>query len=416
MSPIVSRWREAARENLRALGTIVGGLPAWPFRDILAPVVISRFMLILVAWLGFQLVEKRVLPNIGAWEITTDAGRLHLIGEKVTPGAHPFLNMWSRWDSLFYMEIAKDGYQFNPTGPSNAAFYPLYPMGMRLVHRFVKMRHEAGWMLAGIVLSNVALVAAFFYLYRLIRMDFDETIAARTILYLSIAPATLFFSAVYTESLFLLTVVSAFYYARKRQWLVASLIGAAGALCRSPGFLLVFPIAWEYLAQKNFRWREIRADILPLGLIPLALFGHISYLRWRFGAWDVIGQAQGNFGRGFSLLPVTIWKYLSHPGELTPLNLAHIDFLFLLLGIVLLVYGAYRLRPSYTIYTAVSLLFVTTWGFPVSMARFELVLFPLFIALALLGRNETFDRAYLILGTGMAALYMVLFSQWGWVA
>lgn len=411
-----SKWRRRAAENLRAVREFLGQIPAWPFRDVLVPVIASRVVLILVAWLGFQLVQKHVLPNIGAWEISTDAGRLAPMGEHVTANAHPFINMWARWDSLWYLEIAKSGYEFKPDAPSNGSFFPLYPMNMRLVHRYIKLPHDAGWMLAGIIVSNVALVAALCYLILLIRLDFDETIAARSVLYLSIFPATLFFSAVYTESLFLLIVVSVFYYARKGRWLIASLIGAAGALCRAPGFLLIVPLAFEYLAQKNFRWRAIKIDIFSLALIPIALLSHVAYLRYKFGAWDVIGQGQGNFGRGFALLPITIWKYFSEHHPLAPLNIADIDFVFLLCFAALLVFTALRVRPSYSIYAAVSLFFVTTWGFPNSISRYALVIFPFFIALALLGRNETFNRVYLIISTGLAAFFMLLFSQWGWVA
>lgn len=401
---------------MRAIREFAAQIPAWPFRDVLVPVLASRAMLILVAWLGFQLVEKRVLPNIGAWEISTNAGRIAPVGDHVTPNAYPFINMWTRWDSLWYIEIAKSGYEFKPDGPSNAGFFPLYPMCMRLMHRYIKLPHDAGWALAGITVSNLALIAALCYLVLLIRLDFNETIAARTVLYMSIFPATIFFSAVYTEALFLLIVVSAFYHARKGRWLLAGLIGAAGALCRSPGFLLILPLAFEYLAQKNFRWRDIKIDILPLALIPLGLLGHVTFLRYKFGAWDVIGQAQHNFGRGFELLPVAIWKHFTEHHPFGPLNIADLDFAFQLCFLALLVFAAVRLRLSYTIYAAVSFFFVTTWGYPNSISRFGLVIFPFFIALALLGRSAIFNRVYLIVATGLAALFMLLFSQWGWVA
>lgn len=403
-------------ENLRAAREFIAQLPAWPFRDVLLPVVASRAMLILVAWLGLQLVEKRVLPDIGAWEISNDAGRIAQVSEHVTPNAYPFINMWTRWDSLWYIEIARTGYEFKPNAPTNAGFFPLYPMCMRVVHRYVKMPHEAGWALSGIIVSNLALVVALCYLVLLVRLDFDETIASRVVIYISIFPATLFLSAVYTESLFLLIVVSAFYYARKGRWLRAGLIGAAGAICRSPGFLLIIPLAIEYLAQKSFRWRDIKIDILALVLIPLGLFSHLCYLRFRFGAWDILGQAQAVFGRGFTLLPVMIWKFVVEHHSISPLNIADVDFAFLLFFFVLLVYGALRLRLSYTIYAAVSLFFITTWTIPNSLSRYGLVIVPFFIALALLGRNETFNRLYLIISTGLAAFFMLLFSQWGWVA
>jgi Mannosyltransferase (PIG-V) len=407
---------EVVRKNLRAVRESLAHLPAWPFRDVLVPLIASRAMLILVAWLGFQLVEKRVLPNIGAWEISNDAGRIAQVGEHVTPNVHPFINMWTRWDSLWYMEIAKNGYGFKPDAPSTTSFFPLYPMCMRLAHRYIRLPHDVGWALSGIVVSNLALIAALCYLVLLIRLDFDETIASRAVLYTSIFPATLFLSAVYTESLFLLIVVSAFYYARKGHWLLAGLIGMAGAICRSPGFLLIIPLAVEYLAQKNFRWREIKIDILPLIFIPLGLLGHLAYLRFRFGAWDILGQSQAIWGHSFVLLPVTLWKVFTDHHPLAPLNIADIDFAFLLFFFALLVYGALRLRLSYTIFAAVSLFFVTTWTAPNAFSRYGLVIFPFFIALALLGRNETFNRVYLITSTGLAAFFMLVFSQWGWIA
>lgn len=405
-----------ASENLRAVREFIAQFPAWPFRDVLIPVIASRAMLILVAWLGFQLVEKHVLPNIGAWEISNDAGRIAGVNEHITPGAHPFINMWTRWDSLWYMEIAKNGYGFKPDTPSTTSFFPLYPMCMRLVHHYAKLPHDAGWALSGIIVSNLALIAALCYLVLLIRLDFDETIASRAVFYMSIFPVTLFLSAVYTESLFLLIVVAAFYYARKGHWLLAGLIGTAGAVCRPPGFLLILPLAVEYLAQKNFRWRDIKIDILPLLLIPIGFTGHIAYLRFRFGAWDILAQSQAIWGHGFVLLPVTIWKFFAEHHPFGPLNIAEIDLAFLLFFLALLVYGALRLRLSYTVFAAASLFFVTTWGFPNALSRYGLAIFPFFIALALLGRNETFNRIYLIVSTGLAAFFMLLFSQWGWIA
>lgn len=394
---------------------ILQRIPRWFWRDVLLPVVVSRLGLVLVAWLGFHLYQNTIVPTIGAWEISYD-GKQKPIGAHISSNAHPFVNMWSRWDTHWYLSIAKRGYQFKPDMPSNAAFFPLYPRMMRVVHKFITFHNDAGWMLAGMIISNVALVVALCYLFLLIRMDFDETIAARSILYLSIFPATLFFSAVYTEALFLLLVVGAFYYARKSRWLVAALLGALAARCRSTGFLLIIPLAYEYLAQKNFRWYQIKIDILSLALIPLALFAHIADLRFRYGSWDVINQAQSHFGRAFALPTTTIWKFLNERHPLVPLDISRIDFAFLLCFLALAIYGAFRLRSSYTIYAAVSLFFVTTWGFPNSMSRFGLVMFPLFIALALLGRNQNFERAYLIVSPMLAAFFMLLFSQWGWVA
>jgi hypothetical protein len=52
-----------------------------------------------------------------------------------------------------------------------------------------------------------------------------------------------------------------------------------------------------------------------------------------------------------------------------------------------------------------------------SIPRFELVIFPLFIVLALIGaRSRAFHLGYVVASSMLAALFMVLHSQWNWVA
>lgn len=155
-------------------------------------------------------------------------------------------------------------------------------------------------------------------------------------------------------------ILAAMYYARRRRWLVAGLLGGAAAICRAPGFLIALPLTYEYLVQRRFRWREIRADAAALLAVPLALFGLASCLRVRC-------------------------RSAAHAGLLW--HLCHrITVLCDSVGIAAFDWPA---RPGD---------------------------FPLVMALALLGRNEHFHRSYLIVSTGLAAFFMLVFSQWGWVA
>src|SRR5207237_9491846 len=94
------------------------------------------------------------------------------------------------------------------------------------------------------------------------RLDFDRRTAARVVLYVCIVPTTLFLSAGYSDSLFLGLAVSAFYYARAGRWIIVGILAAAAALCRPPGVLLVAPLAFEYLSQKEFQWQQVKADCL----------------------------------------------------------------------------------------------------------------------------------------------------------
>jgi hypothetical protein len=326
--------------------------------------------------------------------------------------------MWCRWDSFYYLDIAARGYEFSAEVPSNSVFFPLYPLTMRAVHAILWLPgDDAGWATAGLIVSNLALLIALFYLFLLVRIDFDETTAARSVLYMSIFPTTLFLSAVYTESSFLALVVSGFYYARKNRWIVAGTLAAAATLCRAQGVLLLLPFLFEYLAQRRFRIREIRADFLAFAFIPLATAAHATYFYYRFHEWMALFKAHIAWQqRALASPTLTIWRFFYDPHPLSFHDNTSLDFVFLFFLALVAVLVLMRLRASYGIYVVLSLLFAIIWGMPMSVARFGLAMFPIVIALALLGRNPSFNRFYVIISTGLAAFFMIVFSQWGWVA
>jgi hypothetical protein len=197
--------------------------PRWLLVDILVPLAITRVVLVLAAWLGFHLIQFPLRSS--KWEIG-DNGMAHNVAGHLSPNAHPFVNMWARWDAGWYLDVAKNGYRFLRGEQSNVAFFPLYPYVVRLVHGVIQLPGDAGWLLVGIIVSNTALLVALIYLYRLIRLDYDRCTAARAVLYLCVFPTTLFLSAVYSESLFLALVVTAFYYARAARWLATGVLAA----------------------------------------------------------------------------------------------------------------------------------------------------------------------------------------------
>jgi hypothetical protein len=191
----------------------------------------------------------------------------------------------------------------------------------------------------------------------------------------------------------------------------------SSALCRAPGVLIIIPLAFEYLSQKEFHWRRIAPDCLALTLAPLAVAGHVTVLRWRFGSWDIIAEAEamGGWNRHLTLP----WNTLLH--SFLSMNTSRgyhgaFEFFFTIALLGLAIFACFRLRPSYAIYAIVSLLFITSWGALTSAPRFGLVIFPVVMGLALLGDNKGFDRAYLVVSAILAVVSMVVFSQWGWVA
>ncbi|MDQ6622073.1 MAG: hypothetical protein M3Y86_01125, partial [Verrucomicrobiota bacterium] len=374
------------------------------------PFLATRLMLVTVGWLALQTFQG-IPTGTAAWEIMSN-GKVGPV-KLLSPRAYPFVNMWSRWDAGWYYSVAKDGYKFVPGQQSNTAFFPTYPLAMRILRTIVRGRTALSYFASGIIISNLALLGALAYLMRLIELDADRATAARAALYVLAFPTTLFFSAVFTESMFLLTAVAAFYYARKERWLLAGLCGALATLTRSPGILLCLPLALEYLAQRKFDWRKIRPDLLALALIPAALAGLMLFFHARVGNMLATRDAQAAWGGNWGTLHGPWFPFF----EMAQRHLlAHewVDIAFTILALLLSIWAACSLRLSYGVYAVLCYLFHTSWGSLESMPRYILAIFPVFIVLAVWGRNELFHRAYLIIGSGLAAIFMLEFALWRW--
>ncbi len=326
--------------------------------------------------------------------------------------------MLSRWDAGWYVEVARDGYRYEPGSPGNAAFFPLYPMLIRAIHTllFLPASHY-WWLVIAIALSNIALLIGLTYFRVLLATDFTADVGSRAVIYLLIFPTSFFFSGVYSESLFLALTISAFYYARNNRWLLACICAALGTLTRSQGIILALPLLIEYLSQRNFSLRKVGWNIAAFALIPTALFTFALFLKLKFGSWTVMFDVQSTWGRHLMWPWHPLARFLRHAPALSPEHHDKLDFGFLLLLLGAAVAGLRRLRASYSVYIWTAVVFFSCWGLLGSIPRFDLVIFPLFIVLALIGaRNRAFHLGYVIASTMLTALFMLMHSQWNWVA
>ena len=112
------------------------------------------------------------------------------------------------------------------------AFFPLYPLLIRFVGALA-----GNHFIAGLLISNACFFFGLLFLYKLLEHEYDRSVARRAIFYVSIFPTAVFFSAVYTESLFFMLTVASFYYMRERRWWLAGcdrLLRGADARRRDP--------------------------------------------------------------------------------------------------------------------------------------------------------------------------------------
>ncbi len=261
------------------------------------------------------------LPLIAIAELAT-----MVIGQR--PGVHyaastdPLLAVWGRWDAEHYIGIADFGY--SGTEP---AFFPFYPLLIRLVGEFT-----GSHLIAGLIVSNIASFLGLLYLYKLIEHEYNRHVAQRATFYVSIFPTAIFFSAVYSESLFLFLTVASFYYVRERRWVTAGIFGFLAAATRAEGVLLAAPlfIEWVVAAKEGGReffryWiDDVVKPLVGMALVPLGLAAYMAYL------WVITGDplrfshVQSHWGREiappWTAISTTVEKMLSSHSPPTVAN------------------------------------------------------------------------------------------------
>jgi len=324
----------------------------------------------------------------------------------------PWLDMWAQWDAEHYVNIAVSGYEPPSESFSNIAFFPLYPLLIRLVLLTVGRVDPQTGALVALLISNVALYGALLYLSALVARDFSLTLARRVVLYVLVFPTTLFLSSVYAEPLFLLTAVATFYHARSGEWAKSGVAAFLAALTRPFGVLLVLPLAVELYRQRS-HLRDWLALIGP----PAGPAVFIGYLWWLFDDPLAYFHAGASWGRGLHLPWNTLLDYIRGPLVMFDWPFAWLDLVSMIAMVAILIAGLRLVPASYSAYTAGGLLFAMSTGIAwFSASRHALALFPLIIVLAVIGlRYRAFNYAWLAISILLAVGFMAREAVGYWV-
>lgn len=308
-----------------------------------------------------------------------------------------FTRLYARFDSGWYLGISH-GYMSPSSGRPNWlaewAFFPLYslilhPISLVLTALRVPTNTD---ILAGVIVSYVALFGALVYLYRLVAAELSFAVARRSIFYIAIFPASIFFSVVYPESLFLLLCVAAFYHGRRRQWLIAGLLAAFAVLTRPQGLFLIAPLALEFIAA--WRAREDgdtgllkRLNGLWLGLPLVALGGYALYSHAETGYWLAFStSASQAWGHRITppIYPLMHFVLAPELGSAFAYDFSSVNFAVAIIFLALVVVAWLRLPPAYSLWLLIAILFPlsTNGHYFFSFARYVSTAFPAFVALA----------------------------------
>jgi hypothetical protein len=332
----------------------------------------------------------------------------------VTGGlAELLLGVWQRFDTLWYVRIAAQGYA---PYDGSTVYFPLYPM----LIRFTGTLFAGNYLLAALVVSNLAFVGVLVCLHRLTERQFGAMSARRSTLYLAIFPTAFFFLAAYTESLFLLLTLASFLTAHEKRWWLAGALGFLASLTRLQGIVLTIPLLYMYLRDRSWHPSRLGPDILGPIIIPLGAVLFVAYQYLVVGSAPLIDTYQTQLYAQF------VWPWDNVIGAvkliLSPEG-AFIDVLNLSLAGVFLTMTVLSFRGlprEYGIYIVVTLCALllrrTTLQPLVSMSRYILVLFPAFMLWGQWGRDPRVQRLIVYPSVALLLYLCGQFAMWGWVA
>jgi hypothetical protein len=362
----------------------------------------------------------------------------------------------ARWDSVWYLAIAHSGYDHQAP---RTAFFPLYPLVLRGVGVVI-----GSDLIAGVLVSLVSFAIALWLLYRLVDLELGDRVARITVMLIAFCPMAYFFSAVYSESLYLALSLGCILQARQGRWGSAGIYGGLAAASRNSGIMLVVPVVLLYLygpradrpeppaarprEGRRAAWRALLPrhppgpGIAAALLIPAGVGAYVSWLALKTGDGLAPFHVQQVWFRHFAGPFGGIWDgavaawdglrqlvhgpppplYFTKAGgdALTVAGQNLMLFGFLVLGLIACVGALRRLPVAYGAYALASL--AMPLSYPVtpqplaSLPRYEVVLFPLFMwGAGWIARRRITIPAIASLAV-LLGLFTAQFATWRFVA
>jgi hypothetical protein len=408
----VAHARPAAK-GLRSGALALARRTSLPVRAFIA----SRALVLLAGVVAMAAVNKQLGPAALA------SYRSH-----VGPIGY-FFSWIGRFDAGHYLGIAAHGYAVHH--PAETAFFPLYPGLIRFVGFFV-----GSDALAGTAISTACLLTALILVHRLTELELGKRAANATVLLMAFAPLSFFFSAVYTESLFLMLSVGALLAVRQGHPRRAAVLAGLATLTRPTGFLLAIPLAIAVLRRDRRVDRRLAWALLPIAvlagyLVALAMAGfpllaplhaEASWERETVGpliaavvaAAKAVGGATAIIsGHGAVYAPSRFGPFSVHAESVVLFGV--------LVLVCVLLRRCWRSLPleysAYALLTVAMCMSSPAVGQPlISFDRYALTIFPLWMVAGAWVAKRRLERPAVAVGSILLAFYTVQFATFHFVA
>lgn len=335
------------------------------------PVALPRLrerVWILGWWAGGRalvLATAAVVGALGPRGYTGNDERTHAFG------------LLGAWDGRWYRTVAENGYLLEPGRQSDPAFFPLFPLLLRVAHAL-----GVGWVTAGILLANLLFLAGLVLFEAFTRDLLGAAVARRATTLLAVFPVGYSFSMAYPESAVLAAIAGAFLAARRNRWVLAAAVLALAALARPETLLVTLPLfPLVRRAGTGAAWGALLAPFAAIASFAL-------YLWWTIDdpfAWT---HAERAWGRRFT--PLGVVRAVQNVPRAFDGNPWIVREIVCLVLYLVLLYAAYRFgAPRLWVLAGAAIVLLPTFsGSFDSISRFGLLAPAIFWGLATVARQR----------------------------
>jgi hypothetical protein len=310
-------------------------------------------------------------------------------------------DVWLKWDAISFLLVAQHGYTSALTHPNSTAFFPLLPLLLRGL-----LALDVPGVVSGLLISGVASLIAFVYLYRLAEEELGAGAGTWALLFLAFFPSAVFIVAGYTEPIFLAGAIAAFYYARHRRWTLAALPLALATASRFAGVFLIAGLLAELVRQpqKSARLKLQALGALAVGCVPLLGYG-LFLNRARGNPLYYFTDERLGWHRQFVSPINALLNTFSHPQSV-------LEVLSAAVGVFFIVWAARSREWGYAAYMGTALASLMTSTTYLSLPRILVSFFPIPLLLAAyVKERKLLGGALLTISGIVAAVGVVAFTH-----
>jgi len=319
---------------------------------------------------------------------------------------------WLNFDGRNYLEVVVNGYQSKAQKNDLRVFFPFFP----LLITILSLNKIINPIIVGLTISLTSFLLSLFIFNKLMIQDrISKDKRLKTVILLLLFPASFYFAAYYTESLFLFLTLLVFYFLNNKKFLLASIYTAIATATRLVGLTLIPIVFWE--AYRTYR----KTKKFPLSIIitPFGFIFYSFYMQITTGnAFSVVTQHK-EWSRNINIFGVfialkeglqkVIFKSSLSQNNLIIYSIETIEFIFAIFLILILLFSFKKIKFSYWLYLLLSSIFIFSSNVLISIPRLIIPMFPIFIYLSQVISKKTFyfiSFIFLVLLVYLSSLFL----------